>query len=115
VTSAWLPKTFTTLSGYTRRQLVADLQAGVVVGIVAIPLAIAFAIASGVSPEKGLVTAAVAGFLISGIQTQPRAALERAGKLEEYGRENFVPGIDAALEIAAGHVAALSAPEGAKA
>ncbi len=65
MTSAWLPKTFTTLSGYTRRQLVADLQAGVVVGIVAIPLAIAFAIASGVSPEKGLVTAAVAGFLIS--------------------------------------------------
>jgi sulfate permease, SulP family len=65
VTSAWLPKTFTTLSGYTRRQFLADLQAGVVVGIVAIPLAIAFAIASGVSPEKGLVTAAVAGFLIS--------------------------------------------------
>ena len=65
MTSAWLPKTFTTLSGYTRRQLLADLQAGVVVGIVAIPLAIAFAIASGVSPEKGLVTAAVAGFLIS--------------------------------------------------
>jgi SulP family sulfate permease len=63
--TAWLPKTFTTLSGYTRRQFLADLQAGVVVGIVAIPLAIAFAIASGVSPEKGLVTAAVAGFLIS--------------------------------------------------
>jgi len=65
VTGAWLPKTFTTLSGYSRRQLLADLQAGVVVGIVAIPLAIAFAIASGVSPERGLVTAAVAGFLIS--------------------------------------------------
>jgi len=65
VTGAWLPKTFTTLSGYSRRQFLADLQAGVVVGIVAIPLAIAFAIASGVSPERGLVTAAVAGFLIS--------------------------------------------------
>ncbi len=65
MTAAWLPKTFTTLAGYSRRQLVADLQAGVVVGIVAIPLAIAFAIASGVPPEKGLVTAAVAGFLIS--------------------------------------------------
>jgi SulP family sulfate permease len=65
VTGAWLPKTFTTLAGYSRRQLLADLQAGVVVGIVAVPLAIAFAIASGVSPEKGLVTAAVAGFLIS--------------------------------------------------
>ena len=65
MTGAWLPKTFTTLSGYSRRQFLADLQAGVVVGIVAIPLAIAFAIASGVSPERGLVTAAVAGFLIS--------------------------------------------------
>ena len=63
--AAYLPKTFTTLSGYTRRQFLADLQAGVVVGIVAIPLAIAFAIASGVAPEKGLVTAVVAGFLIS--------------------------------------------------
>ena len=65
MTGAWLPKTFTTLSGYSRRQFLADLQAGVVVGIVAIPLAIAFAIASGVPPERGLVTAAVAGFLIS--------------------------------------------------
>ena len=65
MTGAWLPKTFTTLAGYSRRQLVADLQAGLVVGIVAVPLAIAFAIASGVSPETGLVTAAVAGFLIS--------------------------------------------------
>jgi SulP family sulfate permease len=63
--TTWLPKTFTTLRGYTRAQLFADLQAGVVVGIVAIPLAIAFAIASGVAPERGLVTAAVAGFLVS--------------------------------------------------
>jgi SulP family sulfate permease len=65
VRTAWLPKTFTILRGYSGRQLAADLQAGVVVGIVAIPLALAFAIASGVSPEKGLVTAVVAGFLIS--------------------------------------------------
>ena len=65
MTGAWLPKTFTTLAGYSRRQLVADLQAGVVVGIVAVPLAIAFAIASGVPPETGLLTAAIAGFLIS--------------------------------------------------
>ncbi len=53
-------------------------------------------------------------FLISGIQAQPRAALERAGKLEEYGRENFAPGIDDALEIAAGHIAAQGTGEGVR-
>lgn len=63
--TAYLPKTFVVLRDYTRRQFLADLQAGVVVGVVAIPLALAFAIASGVAPERGLVTAAVAGFLIS--------------------------------------------------
>ncbi len=62
---AWLPKTFTSLGGYSRAQFLADLQAGLVVGIVAIPLALAFAIASGVAPEKGLITAVVAGFLVS--------------------------------------------------
>jgi len=65
VQRGWLPKTFTILRGYTAAQLVTDLQAGVIVGIVAIPLALAFAIASGVPPERGLVTAVVAGFLIS--------------------------------------------------
>ncbi len=60
-----MPKTFTVLAGYTPAQFAADLQAGVVVGIVAVPLALAFAIASGVPPEKGLATAVVAGFLIS--------------------------------------------------
>jgi sulfate permease, SulP family len=67
VRTAWLPKSVTALRGYTRSQFLADLQAGVVVGIVAIPLALAFAIASGVAPEKGLVTAAVAGLLISAL------------------------------------------------
>jgi SulP family sulfate permease len=65
VKTTFLPKTFTVLEGYTRRQFLADLQAGLVVGVVAIPLALAFAIASGVSPERGLVTAVVGGFLIS--------------------------------------------------
>lgn len=51
--TVWLPKSVTALRGYTRSQLLADVQAGVVVGIVAIPLALAFAIASGVAPEKG--------------------------------------------------------------
>src|SRR5262249_34292513 len=64
--TAFLPKTFVVFrDGYRRQQLAADVGAGLVVGIVAIPLALAFAIASGVTPEKGLVTAVVAGFLIS--------------------------------------------------
>ena len=61
----FLPKTFTALRGYTKAQFSADLLAGLIVGIVAVPLALAFAIASGVSPEKGLITAFAAGFLIS--------------------------------------------------
>lgn len=60
------PKLFSILKqGITREQLRKDVMAGVIVGIVALPLAIAFAIASGVSPEKGLITAIVAGLLIS--------------------------------------------------
>ena len=62
-----LPKLVTTLKDYHRDQFLADLSAGLIVGIVALPLAIAFAIASGVSPERGLYTAIVAGFLISAL------------------------------------------------
>lgn len=62
-----VPKLVTTLHGYTRAQLATDVGAGVVVGIVALPLAIAFAIASGVPPERGLFTAIVGGFLISAL------------------------------------------------
>ncbi|MGH7619491.1 MAG: SulP family inorganic anion transporter [Gemmatimonadaceae bacterium] len=62
-----VPKLFTTLKGYTRAELMNDLVAGVIVGIVALPLAIAFAIASGVSPDRGLYTAIVAGFIISAL------------------------------------------------
>jgi SulP family sulfate permease len=62
-----VPKLFTTLKDYNREQFSRDLLAGVIVGIVALPLAIAFAIASGVSPERGLYTAIVAGFLISAL------------------------------------------------
>ena len=64
---ALVPKLVTTLKGYTRDQFFTDVVAGVIVGIVALPLAIAFAIASGVSPERGLFTAIVAGFLISAL------------------------------------------------
>src|SRR5215467_4984769 len=61
------PKLITTLRGYTFAQFKADCVSGLIVGIVALPLAIAFAIASGVSPERGLFTAIVAGFLISAL------------------------------------------------
>ena len=60
-----IPKLLTTLRGYDRTQFAHDAVAGVIVGIVALPLAIAFAIASGVSPQSGLWTAIIAGFLIS--------------------------------------------------
>jgi SulP family sulfate permease len=59
------PKLFDTLKCYNRQQFGKDLIAGLIVGLVALPLAIAFAIASGVSPEKGLYTAIIAGFIIS--------------------------------------------------
>src|SRR5688572_26003290 len=62
-----VPKLVTTLRGYTRDQFTGDLTAGVIVGVVALPLSIAFAIASGVGPERGLYTAIVAGFLISAL------------------------------------------------
>ena len=59
------PKLFDSLKGYSLNAFVSDLGAGVIVGIVALPLAMAFAIASGVNPEQGLVTAIIAGFIIS--------------------------------------------------
>ncbi|HMG19455.1 MAG TPA: sulfate permease [Gemmatimonadales bacterium] len=62
-----VPKIVTTLKDYTRAQFARDLGAGVIVGIVALPLAIAFAIASGLTPERGLYTAIIAGFLISAL------------------------------------------------
>ena len=55
------------LRNYNRKTFTADLMAGMIVGIVALPLAIAFGIASGVSPEKGIITAIVAGFIISAL------------------------------------------------
>lgn len=59
------PKIIDTLKDYSGNQFYKDVIAGIIVGIVALPLAIAFAIASGVSPEKGLFTAIIAGFVIS--------------------------------------------------
>jgi SulP family sulfate permease len=64
---AWLPKSVLTLRHYDRRQFLSDLVAGVTVGLVALPLAMAFAIASGVPPQTGLYCAVVAGLLISAL------------------------------------------------
>jgi sulfate permease, SulP family len=61
------PKLIDTLKNYNKQQFSKDVMAGIIVGIVALPLAIAFSIASGVSPEKGLHTAIIAGFIISAI------------------------------------------------
>ena len=59
------PKLLTTIQNYTKKQFYTDLMAGIIVGIVALPLSIAFGIASGVTPEKGIFTAIIAGFIIS--------------------------------------------------
>jgi len=61
------PRLFETLRGYSSKDLMPDLIAGVTVGIVALPLAMAFAIASGVKPEAGIFTAVIAGFIISAL------------------------------------------------
>ncbi|MBC7992011.1 MAG: STAS domain-containing protein [Rhizobacter sp.] len=61
------PRLLDALKGYNRQRFVADLGAGITVGIVALPLAMAFAIASGVKPEQGIFTAIIAGFIISAL------------------------------------------------
>ncbi len=93
------PKLLTILkSGLSKKQLTNDVLAGIVVGIVALPLAIAFAVASGVSPEKGLITAIVAGCIISllgGSRVQiggPTGAFIVIvyGILEKYGMDGLI-------------------------
>jgi SulP family sulfate permease len=63
----WWPKSFYALTSYSRARFVSDLIAGITVGLVALPLAMAFAIASGVPPQAGLYCAVIAGFLISAL------------------------------------------------
>jgi sulfate permease, SulP family len=65
--AAWVPKSVVLLRSYSAKMLVADLLAGVTVGLVALPLAMAFAISSGVSPQSGIYCAIVAGFIISAL------------------------------------------------
>ena len=67
ITSRWLPKIFFSLQHYSGRHFISDLIAGLTVGLVALPLAMAFGIASGVTPEAGIYTAVAAGFIISAL------------------------------------------------
>src|ERR1700757_3273604 len=67
IVDAWLPKSVILLRNYDRQKFVSDLAAGVTVGLVALPLAMAFAISSGLSPQAGLYCAMVTGFLISAL------------------------------------------------
>ena len=92
------PKLVDSLKGYTREQLGVDIAAGITVGVVALPLAMAFAIASGLKPEAGLFTAIIAGFIISalgGSKVQiggPAGAFIVIvyGILERYGLPNLI-------------------------
>ena len=93
------PKLLTVIKkGYLKEQFTKDLFAGIIVGIVALPLAIAFAVASGVSPDKGLVTAVIAGFIISvlgGSRIQiggPTGAFIVIvyGIIEQYGTDGLI-------------------------
>lgn len=92
------PKLFSVLKTYTKEQFVKDVIAGIIVAIIALPLSIALALASGVTPEKGIYTAIFAGFVISflgGSRVQiagPTAAFATivAGIVAENGMEGLV-------------------------
>lgn len=92
------PKLFTCLKGYTKEKMYKDIIAGIIVAVIALPLSIALAIASGVSPEKGLITAIVGGFFVSllgGSRVQiggPTGAFVVIvlGILSKYGLEGLV-------------------------
>jgi SulP family sulfate permease len=95
--NAWLPKSVLLLRDYDRHKLLSDVIAGVTVGLVALPLAMAFAIASGVSPQAGIYCAIVTGFIISalgGSKTQiggPTGAfvVVISGIIAKYGIEGL--------------------------
>src|ERR1700675_1463613 len=63
----WLPKSVLLLRDYDRHKFLSDLIAGVTVGLVALPLAMAFAIASGLTPQAGIYCAVVTGFIVSAL------------------------------------------------
>ncbi len=92
------PKLFSVMKTYTKEQFIKDIIAGIIVAIIALPLSIALALASGVTPEKGIYTAIIAGFVISflgGSRVQiagPTAAFATivAGIVAESGMEGLI-------------------------
>lgn len=92
------PMLFTTLKNYTKEQFIKDVIAGIIVAIIALPLSIALALASGVGPEQGIYTAIIAGFVISllgGSHVQiagPTAAFATivAGIVAESGMDGLI-------------------------
>ncbi len=83
MSTKWVPKSVLALKNYSRQDFVADLIAGVPVGLVALPLAMAFAIASGMPPQAGLYCAVIAGFLISAL------GVVVAGIVARYGTDGL--------------------------
>ena len=65
--SFFQPKLLSTFKNYSKKQLVSDIVAGIIVAIIALPLSIALAIASGANPEQGIYTAIFAGFVIAAL------------------------------------------------
>lgn len=93
-----VPKLFTCIKNYNKQQFLKDLSSGIIVAIIALPLSIALAIASGVSPEKGLYTAIIGGFIVSflgGSKVQiggPTGAFVIIvyGIIEKYGLDGLI-------------------------
>lgn len=108
------PMLLTSIKSYDRSQFAKDVTAGIIVAIIALPLSIALALASGVGPEAGIFTAIVAGLMsltkvceskgitmvFSHVNEQPMKVMEKAGLVELAGKDNFCPNIAAALDRA---------------
>ena len=88
MSTKWVPKSVLAFKHYSRHDFVADLIAGVTVGLVALPLAMAFAIASGMPPQAGLYCAVIAGFLLR-IARCPRCGHFFSVRTGGRARNNF--------------------------
>src|SRR3712207_6600440 len=112
-TTRWLPRSVLALSHYDRHTFAADLIAGVTVALVALPLATAFAIASGMPPQSGIYCAIIAGFLTSALGGSSTAiggptgafVVVVAGIISQYG----VNGLFLCTMMAGGMLVALGA------